>query len=66
MVFQGEILVTEPDKRTGQRKTYSKKIGANHAFDCECEQVVAACIEKLFGDGVAEVEKDMAPAAADF
>lgn len=45
-----EVLTTEEDKKTGRKKQFFKRLGANHAWDCEAGQVLAACIEKIIGE----------------
>jgi hypothetical protein len=57
-----EVLTTETDKKTGRQKRFFKKLGPNHAFDCEAMIVLAACIEKLIGE--AEISTS-APAEID-
>ena len=47
--IQNEVFVTEKCKKTGRNKTYFKKLGENHSFDCESMQVLAAYIEKIIG-----------------
>ena len=47
--IQNEVFVTEKCKKTGKNKTYFKKLGENHSFDCESMQCLAAHIEKIIG-----------------
>jgi hypothetical protein len=55
------VFVVEKDKKTGKNKSYFKKLGENHSFDCEGMQVLAAYIEKLLG--TADVSETPSPKA---
>ena len=64
--IQNEVFVTEKDKRTGKNKTYFKKLGENHSFDCEVMQVLAAYIEKIIGQAeVLEMPSPRTPVRAE-
>lgn len=57
----GETLETETDKKTGRIKRFFKRWGANHSFDTEVLQVLAACIEKLLGQAEIVTGEDENP-----
>lgn len=56
--MRSEIKVVRRHPFTGRPETVWKLIGKkqNHMRDCECEQIVAAVIARLLGDGLPENE----------